>query len=72
MNGDMGMGYLCLIMMSGAWWGSYDKLSCCFVWKYAQKILVFKGVPFLVIVIRGFTVTLLCTEQHLHSRFDLP
>ena len=19
-------------------WGSYDKVSCCFVWKYAQKI----------------------------------
>ena len=28
-------------LMGGAlWygWGSYDKVSCCFVWKYAQKI----------------------------------
>ena len=30
-------------------WGSYDKVSCCFVWKYAQKMLVFRGVPFPVI-----------------------
>ena len=27
-------------------WGSYDKVSCCFVWKYAQKMLVFRGIPF--------------------------
>ena len=45
----MGMGHLCLIMK---WvghlgcgyglneWGSYGKVSCCFVWKYAQKVLV--------------------------------
>ena len=30
-------------------WGSYDKVSCCFVWKYAQKLLVFRGVPFPII-----------------------
>ena len=40
----MGMGHLWL---NG--WGSYDKVSCCFVWKYAQKMLVFGGVPFPII-----------------------
>ena len=30
-------------------WGSYDKVSCCFVWKYAKKMLVFRGVPFPII-----------------------
>ena len=24
-------------------WGSYDKVSCCFVWKYAQKIAGLQG-----------------------------
>ena len=24
-------------------WGGYDKLSCCFVWKYAQKIAGLQG-----------------------------
>ena len=27
-------------------WGSYDKVNCCFVWKYAQKMLVFREFPF--------------------------
>ena len=47
----MGMGQLWLIMggafMAYNGWGSYDKVSC-FVWqkwKYAQKMLVFRGVP---------------------------
>ena len=43
----------CYKLMGGAlWfngWGTYDKVSCCFVWKYAQKILVFRGVPFPII-----------------------
>ena len=30
-------------------WGSYEKVSSCFVWKYAQKLLVFRGVLFLII-----------------------
>ena len=35
-NGDMGMGHLgCGYGLNG--WGSYDKVSCCFIWKYAQK-----------------------------------
>ena len=49
-NGDIGIGHLWLIM-GGAFmtygcgyglngWGSYHKVSCCFVWKYAQKMLV--------------------------------
>ena len=21
-------------------WDSYDKISCCFVWKYAQKMII--------------------------------
>ena len=47
----MGMGHLCLIM-GGAFrvwlngWGSYDKVSYCFVWKYAQKLLVLGEYPF--------------------------
>jgi len=63
-NWNMGMGNLCLIMvghlwliMVGAfrvwvwlkWWGSYEKVSCCFVWKYVIKMLVFRGVPFPII-----------------------
>ena len=24
-------------------WGSYDKVSCCFVWRYAQKIAGLQG-----------------------------
>ena len=24
-------------------WGSYDKVSCCFVWKYAKKIADLQG-----------------------------
>ena len=47
-NGDMGMGHLgCGYGLNG--WGSYDKVSCCFIWKYAQKMLVFRGVPFPII-----------------------
>ena len=36
--------------------GIYDLMggavttSCCFIWKYAQKMLLFRGVPFLVII----------------------
>ena len=30
-------------------WGSYSKVNSCFVWKYAQKMLVLRGVPFPVI-----------------------
>jgi len=41
--GHLGCGY----GLNG--WGSYVKVSCCFVWKYAQKMLVFRGVPFLII-----------------------
>ena len=46
----MGMGHLWLLMggylgcgygLNG--WGSYDKVSCCFVWKYAQKIAGLQG-----------------------------
>ena len=50
-NGDMGMGHLWLIMggafMAYNGWGSYDKVSCCFVWIYAQKRA--RGVPFPII-----------------------
>ena len=28
------------------WVGSYDKLCCCFVWKYAQKIAGLQGSTF--------------------------
>ena len=24
-------------------WGSYDKVTCCFIWKYAQKIAGLQG-----------------------------
>ena len=34
--------------------------SCCFVWKYAQKILVFSGVPFPVIAWPHLSVPLNC------------
>ena len=30
-------------------WASYDLVSSCFVWKYAQKMLVFRGVPYPII-----------------------
>ena len=30
-------------------WGSCDKVSCWFIWKYAQRMLDFRGVPFPVI-----------------------
>ena len=29
-------------------WGSYEKVGWCFVWKYAQKMLVIRGVPLLI------------------------
>ena len=59
-DGNMGMGQLWLIMGGHLWlngegiydldgWGSYDKVSCSFIWKYAQKMLVFSGVPFPII-----------------------
>ena len=45
-NGDMGIGQLWLIMGGAVMtlgcgyglngWGSYDKVSCCFVWKADQ------------------------------------
>ena len=52
-NGDMGMGYFCLIM-GGAfrvwlwleWVGQLWQVSCCFIWKYAQKMLVLGEYPF--------------------------
>ena len=44
-NWDMGMGHLWL---NG--WSIYTVMtSCCFVWKYAQKLLDFRGVPFPII-----------------------
>ena len=57
----MGMGHLWLIMGGtfmayNGWcgyglkgWGSCDKVSCWFIWKYAQRVLDFRGVPFPVI-----------------------
>jgi len=46
-NWDMEMGHLWLNGL-----GIYDSMggaSCCFVWKYAQKMLVFKAVPFPIV-----------------------
>ena len=43
------VGHLYHLVGGALWfngWGSYEKVSCCFVWKYAQKMLVFRGVPF--------------------------
>ena len=58
-NVDMGMGQLWLIMGGAVMtlgcgyglngWGSYDEVSWCFIWKNAQKMQVFKGIPFPII-----------------------
>ena len=38
-------------------WDSYGKVSC-FIWKYTQKVLVFRGVPFLIIAWPQVSVSL--------------
>ena len=38
-------------------WASYGKVSCCFIWKYAQKTLVFRGVHFPITGFSPFELT---------------
>ena len=52
-------------------WGSYGKVSCCFVWKYAQKKLVFREVPFPVIAWPQVLVPLNCQRGPTMERVEV-
>ena len=63
------MGHLYHLMGGALWfngWGSYDKVSCCFVWKYAQ-MLVFRGAPLPIITWPQVSVPLNKQEKGVYT-----